>query len=278
MSVVLITGASTGFGRLTAEEFAAAGDTVVATMRTPEAGADLLARAAEQGWSIEVAALDVVDPATIDAAVADVLDRHGRIDVLVNNAGVGVQGPLEEVSDSETRAAFEVNVFGVLAMMRAVLPAMRTQGSGAIVNVSSSAGIVSAPFDGIYSATKWALEALTEAAHFELKQFGIRVASIEPGGFETNFDSSRIRAEAFDEASPYHDLATRFLEARGSIGGRGAKRPVAVAQAIRESVITDTPKLRWPVGDDADLIAAVRVGSDFETYEQTIRSALDFWD
>ncbi len=278
MSVVLITGASTGFGRLTAEEFAAAGDTVVATMRNPQAGADLAARAEAEGWSVEVLALDVTVPSTIGAAVADVVNRHGRIDVLVNNAGVGVQGPLEEVSDAETRAAFEVNVFGVLAMMRAVLPAMRDQGSGAIANVSSTAGVVSAPFDGIYSATKWAVEALTEAAHFELKQFGIRVTSIEPGGFETNFDSSRIRAEGFGESSPYHDVATRFLAARGGIGGRGDKGPELVAQVIRESVTTDTPKLRWPVGDDADLITAVRVGSDFETYEQTIRTALDFWE
>ncbi|MCP4087841.1 MAG: SDR family oxidoreductase [Actinomycetia bacterium] len=278
MSVVLITGASTGFGRLTAEEFAAAGDTVVATMRNPQAGAELVAKAEAEGWSVEVQALDVTVSSTIDEAVADVLNRHGRIDVLVNNAGVGVQGPIEEVSDAETRAAFDVNVFGVLAMMRAVLPAMRDQGSGAIANVSSTAGVVSTPFDGIYSATKWAVEALTEAAHFELKQFGIRVTSIEPGGFETNFDSSRIRAEGFGESSPYHDVATRFLAARGGIGGRGAKGPELVAQVIRESVTTDTPRLRWPVGDDADLITAVRVGSDFETYEQTIRTALDFWE
>ncbi|MCP5027918.1 MAG: SDR family oxidoreductase [Actinomycetia bacterium] len=278
MSVVLITGASTGFGRLTAEEFAAAGDTVVATMRNPAAGDELLAKAATEGWNIEVAALDVTEPATIDAAVADILNRHGRIDVLVNNAGVGVQGPIEEVSDAETRAAFEVNVFGVLAAMRAVLPTMRAQKSGAIVNVSSTAGVVSAPFDGIYSATKWAVEAISEAAFFELKQFGIRVSVIEPGGFETNFDSSRIRAEDHGESSPYHDVATRFLAARAGIGGRGAKSATAVAEVIRESVITETPKLRWPVGDDAELINAVRVGISFETYEQTIRTALDFWD
>ncbi len=278
MSIVLITGASTGFGRLTAEEFAAAGDTVVATMRNPAAGGDLVAKAEAEGWSIEVAALDVTVPATIDAAVAGILERYGRIDVLVNNAGVGVQGPIEEVSDTETRAAFEVNVFGALAVMRAVLPAMRAQGSGAIVNVSSTAGVVSAPFDGIYSASKWALEAISEAAFFELKQFGIRVSVIEPGGFDTNFDDSRIRAEGHGGCSPYHEVATRFLEARAGIGGRGTSSPEVVARAIRESVITDNPKLRWPVGEDAELINAVRVGISFETYEQTIRTALDFWE
>src|SRR6185437_13328286 len=190
-------GCSSGIGRATAERFAARGFTVFASMRRPEAGASLRALAAEKGWRLTTPALDVARDDSVAEAVAAVLgETDGRLDVLVNNAGYYATGPLEEITPDELRAQLETNVIGVHRVTRAVLPAMRARGSGAIVTLGSLSGRVALPVAGAYHASKWALEGMIEAWRLELGPFGIRVTLIEPGPFATAFYANERLAAA----------------------------------------------------------------------------------
>ena len=187
---VLITGSNSGFGLLTAATFARAGHTVHASLRNRAKSADLDALAAE-GLPVKLVTLDVTDEASAKAAVAEA-SAAAPIDVLVNNAGFEVAGAVEHLSDASLRRQFDTNVFGLARMVRLVAPAMRQRGSGTIINVSSVAGSISAPFTGAYSASKHAVEALSESAWFELRPFGVRVVLIEPGAFQTSFGANVI--------------------------------------------------------------------------------------
>jgi NAD(P)-dependent dehydrogenase (short-subunit alcohol dehydrogenase family) len=279
MAVVLITGCSSGFGLLSALQFARKGDTVYATMRdTSKAGTLEEARDKEK-LSIHIVPLDVTDDASVAKAVKRVVSEAGRIDVLVNNAGIGAQGPIEETDDAEAKEIFETNFFGVLRTIRAVLPQMREQKSGTIVNVSSLAGVVCPPFDGIYSASKHALEAMSEALHYEAHPFGVRIALVEPGGFETNIGNTRRIPRRFTEGSPYAELHQRFEQAltRLPTGGQGGDAQV-VADKVYEAVNDKEPKLRYLVGQDAEMIGGLRKQMSDEQFEQTMRQALDFWE
>jgi NAD(P)-dependent dehydrogenase (short-subunit alcohol dehydrogenase family) len=279
MAVVLITGCSSGFGMLAATEFARRGDAVYASMRDTLKSGPLLDQARAAGVSVHVIPLDVADTESVKAAVADVVAREGRIDVLVNNAGIGMHGPVEEAEDDETVRLFETNVFGLLRVTRAVVPQMRAQQSGAIVNVSSLAGKVSSPFGGLYSATKHAVEALSDALYFELHPFGVRVAVVEPGGFETRFGDNRIMERRFNAASAYADLERRFGERQSRLPGTGeAADPRDVARAIVDAATTEQPRRRYLVGKDAELIGGFHKQMSDEDFEKAMRTALDFWD
>jgi NAD(P)-dependent dehydrogenase (short-subunit alcohol dehydrogenase family) len=205
-----------------------------------------------------------------------VLDTHGRVDVLVNNAGMGMHGAIEDTSDSQTKDLFETNFFGPLRVTRAVLPAMRAQGSGVIVNMSSLAAVIPPPFAGMYSATKCALEAVSQAMHFELAPFGVRVHLIEPGGFDTAFDANRQDAIG----TAYNDLMARWEIAYARVPGRdgGPADPAKVADAVYDLVNDPSAPLRLLVGDDAELLGALRKQLDDTELERTIRSQLEFWD
>ena len=194
MTVWFITGASRGFGIEIAREALSRGDSVVATARDPHA---VSASLPGYGDRLLAVPLDVSDPEQISAAVDAAVRRFGRIDVLVNNAGRGLVGAVEESSDAEVRSVFEVNVFGLLAVTRAVLPHLRAQGSGLVVNISSVGGFVAWPGWGVYAATKFAVEALSEAMTHELAPLGIRSVAVEPGPFRTNFlDGSSLALSA----------------------------------------------------------------------------------
>jgi NAD(P)-dependent dehydrogenase (short-subunit alcohol dehydrogenase family) len=279
MSVVLITGCSTGFGMLAAVEFARRGDTVFASMRDTAKSGPLLDAAKAVGVSLEVVALDVNDRASVDTAVADVARRAGRIDVLVNNAGIGTRGPLEDYDDDEVARIFETNVFGLIRVVRAVAPRMRAQGSGTIVNVGSLAGIVSAPFDGVYAASKHAVEALSDALYYELHPFGVRVALIEPGGFDTGFRGNVAIPRRFAEGSAYADLDRRFSEANTRLPG-SSERPEAslVANLIVDAAHTEAPKRRYLAGQQAELIGGLHKAMSDDDFEKAMRTTLDFWD
>jgi NAD(P)-dependent dehydrogenase (short-subunit alcohol dehydrogenase family) len=279
MAVVLITGCSSGFGKLAALEFARKGDTVFATMRDTSKGGELLEAKEREKLPLELVELDVTDEGSIQNAVRQVIDKAGRIDVLVNNAGIGAQGPIEETEDAEAKEIFETNFFGVLNTTRAVLPKMREQRSGTIVNVSSLAGVVCPPFDGIYSASKHALEAMTEALHYEVHPFGVRVALVEPGGFETNIGNTRRTPRRYTEGSPYAELHQRFEQALTRLPGGGQRGDAQlVAEIIYTAVHDETPKLRYLAGQDAEMIGGLRKQLDDEQFEQTMRQALDFWE
>jgi NAD(P)-dependent dehydrogenase (short-subunit alcohol dehydrogenase family) len=193
MTVWLITGASRGFGLEIVKGAIARGDRVAATARRPDNLRDALPDA---GDSMLALPLDVTSPEQAQRAVQETVERFGRIDVLVNNAGHGLLSAVEEVSDAEARAAFEVNVFGLLTVTRAVLPTLRQQRAGTIINTSSSGGIIGRAGWGVYCATKFAVEGLTESLRHELEPLGIQATVIEPGGFRTNFldDSSLVTA------------------------------------------------------------------------------------
>ena len=253
MAVVLITGTSTGIGLATALQFARSGNQVYATMRNPDTGATALkAAAAAEGLKLKIAQLDVTDPASVERAVDAVLVEAGRIDVLVNNAGVGDLSVIERTTEAGARAMFETNFFGPLRLIRAVLPEMRERRSGTIVNVSSVAGKVTAMGNGLYSASKHALEAVSEAVALETRPFGIRVVIIEPGFFKTPIIGKATGAIKLDKASPYAVVEHRIAMIYGSADTTGGD-PATVAEAIEHAVTASEPKLRYTVGVDADV-------------------------
>jgi NAD(P)-dependent dehydrogenase (short-subunit alcohol dehydrogenase family) len=236
MAVILITGASSGIGRAAAAELAGRGHNVYAASRS--------APTEVSGRSVR---MDVNDDASVDAAVRVVLDREARLDAIVNAAGFGIAGAVEDTSAHEARAVFETNVFGVLRVCRAVLPAMRRQRSGLIVNVSSIAGRVGLPFQGLYSASKFALEAATEALRMEVRPFGIRAVLVEPGDFRTGFTDRRRRAAASAERSAYRERFERALSVIER-DERGAAPPEAVGRLIAAILAHPAPRLRYTVG------------------------------
>jgi len=261
MARALITGCSTGFGRATAVELKKRGYEVVATARRPETLADLDVD--------ERLALDVTD----DASVSSALASAGTIDVLVNNAGIGIGGPIERVPLAEVRRLFETNVFGPLRMMQAVLPDMRARGTGAIVNVSSVSGRVAAPLSGFYSASKFALEALSEALHIEAAHFGIRTTVIEPGFFKTNISESHLDYGV--DTAPYDELDTIMRRLSAELGRDAAPGPEVVATAIADAL--DTPDSAWrvPVGTDAAMVLGARATMDDAAFEKAMREVLN---
>lgn len=278
MANVLITGCSSGFGLLSALEFARKGDNVFATMRDTSKAGELERARDEEKLSITVLPLDVLDDASVTKAVADAIASAGSIDVLVNNAGAELRSPIELATDEEVKWQFDTNVFGLLRVVRAVAPLMRERGSGAIINVGSLAGLVAAPYAGLYSASKHAVEAITEAMHYEMSPFGIRVSVIQPGAFDTGFGSRAREAAAFTSGSPYSERAEKFAEAFGKLRAGPPQDPQDVAKAIYEAAYREGPKLQTLVGADANMIAGVRKAMDFEGFEQTMRKTLDWWD
>jgi NAD(P)-dependent dehydrogenase (short-subunit alcohol dehydrogenase family) len=246
--VWFITGTSSGFGRTLAEAALARGERVVATARDVSAVQDLAGRAL-------VARLDVTDPASIRAAVDTALAAYGRIDVLVNNAGHGLVGALEELTDEQTRKVLETNVFGVLAVTRAVLPHFRERRSGHIVQLSSVGGVVATPGHAIYATSKFALEGMSEALAGEVATLGIRVSIVEPGPFRTDFAGrSMVFSEPIDD---YRETAAKHIRARfAENSGQQPNDPARPADAIFKLVDSDDSPLRLPLGPEA--VGAIR--------------------
>jgi len=248
---VFITGASSGFGKETVRLFHEKGWNVAATMRSPEKEGEL---AALDG--VLVTRLDVTEEATISAAVKTAVGAFGRIDVLVNNAGYGALGALEAASDAEIRRQMEVNLFGLIAVTKAVLPQMREQRSGVVVNVSSVGGRITFPFSSLYHATKFAVEGLTEALQYELNPFGIRTKIIEPGGYRTEFAGRSMSAIGAGGIDAYRQPWDRMMELLANWPMSENIREVA--DAIFEAATDGTEKLRYPVGHDAAQLLAGR--------------------
>jgi NAD(P)-dependent dehydrogenase (short-subunit alcohol dehydrogenase family) len=263
MSVALITGASSGIGLATAAHFAREGHEVWAGVRSPATATELRDTLAGDRLPIRVLTLDVDDPASVERAVGEVQRAAGRVDVLVNNAGIGGGGPIEDVPVDWAQSLFQTNYFGVVRMTQAVLPGMRQRRRGAIVNVSSIAGRLAIAGHGHYSAVKHALEALSEALAQEVLRFGIRVVIVEPGVVVTPIFTKARRFA--DPASPYFDHVRRLLLLYQKQMPHAAQ-PADAARVIYEAATTDTPKLRWLVGEDARLLVAGRQRTSDEDY------------
>jgi NAD(P)-dependent dehydrogenase (short-subunit alcohol dehydrogenase family) len=241
--VWFITGTSKGFGRIWAEAALQRGDQVVATARN----ADTLAPLAEaHGDSVLPLALDVTDKPAIDAAVAAGHEHFGRLDVVVNNAGYGLFGAIEEVSEEQARAQIETNLFGALWVTKAALPILREQGSGHIIQVSSIGGVQAFPTIGLYHASKWGLEAFSQSLAAEVAEFGVKVTIVEPTGYDTDWSGpSAIRAEPL---AAYDGVRER-LNARFAARPAGRGDPQATGPAILEIVDAENPPLRVFFGD-----------------------------
>jgi NAD(P)-dependent dehydrogenase (short-subunit alcohol dehydrogenase family) len=240
---ILITGCSTGIGRVTAEHLAKRGYDVYATARRVESIADLA------NGGCKTLALDVCDESSMRAAVDAVEREAGAVGVLVNNAGYGQDGPIEEVPIEAVRRQFETNVFGLVRMTQLVLPGMRRQGWGRIINVSSMGGRLVFPGGGIYHGTKFAVEAISDALRFEVKPFGIDVAVIEPGAIRTQFEDTSLGTMASDgDGSPYAGFKRAVEERyRATYRGSMAADPMIVAKAIEHAIKSRRPRTRYPL-------------------------------
>ncbi|MGI8759024.1 MAG: SDR family oxidoreductase [Acidimicrobiales bacterium] len=256
---VLITGAARAIGAATATVLGEHGCEVVATARDPE-----LLREVPAALRLR---LNVTD----EESVGECLAAAGEIDVLVNNAAIAEAGPLETFPLNRLRACFETNTIGALRMVQGVVPGMRERGRGAIVNISSVNGRVSAPLAAPYAATKFALEAMSESLHYELGHFGIRTVLIEPGYVAPGMSP----AAEWGIVPPYDELAEQYLGGEGKLlGDAGRPGPEIVGEAIWDAINTDTPKLRWPVGQDAEFILATRAQLDDQQFEDAMRATL----
>ncbi len=257
---ILITGAGRAIGRATAVELLDRGHEVVATARNP----DLL----DDVDGVTALALDVRD----DASVTSAVEAAGPLDAVVNNAALGIGGPLEGYPIETFTATLDTNVTGVLRVVQALLPAWRERGSGVIVNISSVQGKVSTPLEGAYAASKFALEALSETMHYELGHFGIRTVIIEPGYIEPGMkhDHEHVGPAVYDE------LRRQWSGTDAKVTGGGGRTPTATAAARIADAIEDpeTP-LRVPIGADAELTLAVRRQMDDAEFEATMRAQLD---
>jgi NAD(P)-dependent dehydrogenase (short-subunit alcohol dehydrogenase family) len=245
--VWFITGASTGFGRLLAEEVLKAGGKVIATARN----LDKVAALEEQyPQTTKALALDVTNTGQIESAVNEAITKFGRVDVLVNNAGYGVAGAIEEVSEAEFMPMFETNVFGLLRVTRAFLPHLRKQRSGHILNLSSIGGVVASPGMGFYNATKFAVEGMSEALAAELSPLGIRVTIIEPGPFRTDF-LGRSGVVAKTSIADYDATAGNMRKYFAENDGKQKGDPLRAVHAMMEVVESPNPPLRLLLGASA---------------------------
>ena len=261
---VLITGTSTGFGKLTAKKFQQAGWNVIATMRSPETETEL-----NQLENVLVNRLDVTDSNSIATSVAEGLDKFGKIDVLINNAGFGIFGPMEAAQEEQFRKQMEVNYFGLIKVTQAVLPHFRKNKAGIIINYSSIGGRVTFPYVSMYHATKFAVEGLTESLQYELNPLGIQLKLIEPGAFNTDFATRSMDWVQVENDSEYKPQLDTFIENMQSMLNAG-QDPQDVADKTFEAATDNTENLRYPVGADAEQLLGARSQMDDVSFKSMI--------
>jgi NAD(P)-dependent dehydrogenase (short-subunit alcohol dehydrogenase family) len=273
MKIAVVTGTSTGIGFETTLHLARNGYRVFAGMRNTAKAQSLIDAAAAESLPVEIVQMDVTNTESLAAAFATI-HQTGDVSLLVNNAGIGGATPLELTPESEHRQIFETNYFGTIACIQAVLPSMRKNGEGDIVNISSIVGVLSTPNQIAYSASKYAVEGATEALAHEVYRFGVRVYCVEPGVVATSIFENSAESTRYDKASPYQPIMRR----NGKLYAAGFKAPAApqqVADAILTAITQPTYQFRWPVGVDADGICAGRAKI---TAEQWIEMGADLSD
>jgi NAD(P)-dependent dehydrogenase (short-subunit alcohol dehydrogenase family) len=235
--VVLITGGSSGIGKAIGDFLFHKGFTVYGTSRNPEKVSNSL---------FPLIALDVRNADSIHSAVATLVETTGRLDIVINNAGVGITGPLEEIPMEEIKNNFETNFFGPIEVMKAVLPQMRSQQSGLIINITSIAGYMGLPYRSVYSASKGALELITEALRMEVKSFGIQIANVAPGDFATNIAAGRFHAPVV-KGSDYETVYGNVLQTMDAHVDSGSN-PNEMAEAVYQIILNPNPKIHYKVG------------------------------
>jgi len=264
---VLITGASSGFGKEAAKLFHTNNWNVIATMRSPEKETELTTLN-----DIFITKLDVTDKLSIQKAVAAGIEKFGKIDALVNNAGYGAMGALEASTEEQVKQQFDVNLFGLIEVTKAVLPGMREQKSGTIINISSVGGRVTFPFCSLYHATKFAVEGLTESMQYELNPLGINLKIVEPGGYKTEFSGRSMDLFGANNLDDYQTPFDKFITVLDhwpmseNIG--------EVAEAIYEAATDGTEKLRYPVGHDAAQLIETRKQMDDAEFKKMMATQM----
>ena len=266
--VAVVTGTSTGIGYETSLMLARNGFLTFATMRNLNKSDNIKSIAAKENLPIRITQLDVTDDVSIKNAVQTILTDKGRIDVLVNNAGYVLEGAFEDLSVDEIKAQYETNVFGLIRTTQAVLPIMRKQKSGIIVNISSAAGRFGYPGGSAYISTKFAVEGLSESMANELEPFGIKVVVVEPGVIRTNiFDSVVVARKSQDPNSPYTQITQKMASAFEEMM-KNASSPELVANVVLEAVTNENPNFRYLAGKDVEnWLGAKRNMSDEEFYK-----------
>ena len=269
MNTILITGASTGIGHSTAKHFHANGWSVVATMRNPDDGADLA-----DLDNVHVTRLDVTDSDSITHAVDEAIDQFGTIDVLLNNAGYGAYGPLEAFSMDRIRRQFDTNVIGLLEVTKNVLPQMRQQRTGTIINISSIGGQTTFPLGTLYHGTKFAVEGLSEALHYELEPLGIRVRIIEPGIIRTDFGGRSFDFAIDETLTDYANAPAAMQSVFANLISTPASSPDVVAEVIWSAANDTGDRLRYPAGPDAVELLNRRKAEDDATFIANIKALM----
>ena len=254
--VAIVTGSSSGIGLESALLLARNGYNTYATMRSPEKDTSIKTAVQKEGLPIRAVQLDVTDDSSVKNAVDHIISEAGRIDVLVNNAGYGLGGAFEDLSMEEIKSQYETNLFGLIRVTQAVLPTMRKQRSGRILNLSSGAGIFGYPGGSAYVSTKFAVEGLSESITYELEPFGIKVILIEPGFIRTNFANVMVVAKkAQDPASPYSELMQKIMASASELA-KNASDAELVANVILDAASNPNPRLRYLAGKDVESWAA----------------------
>jgi len=266
--VALVTGSSSGIGYETALMLARNGFDTYATMRNTNKSKEIEEIAKKENLPLRVLKLDVTDDGSVDDAINNILNEKKSIEVVVNNAGYGLMGSIEDSSLDEIKAQFETNFFGAIRVMQKVLPIMRQQKAGTIVNVSSIAGRIGFPMGSSYVSSKFALEGLSESMSYELEQFGIRILLIEPGVINTNFAFVTPK-KALDTNSPYSPIMNKMQENLVSTIANGTS-PKEVANVILRAITEDSPERRYLVGNDAFELIDARKNSTDKDFEKII--------
>lgn len=260
--VVLVTGVSSGIGRAIAHAFAEKGFEVFGTSRNPQT--------TEPVAGVELVRLDVTDDASVTAAVSTVLERAGRIDIVVNNAGFGVLGAAEESSIAQAQQLFDTNFFGLVRLTNEVLPHLRAQGSGRIINIGSVLGFLPAPYGALYSASKHAVEGYSESLDHETREFGVRVSVVEPGYTNTSFEANATDADSpIDSYAPIREHVKRVL----AKAVRAGDDPAVVARVVLKAATSRRPKLRYPAGPLARRLAFLKKYAPAGLLDNGIRKA-----
>ena len=255
-AVVLITGASSGIGRACAVHLARQGYHVFGTTRRVSDQVETeLRQSLGATDQLDVVTMDVDENKSVVRAMENIVEKVGRLDAVVNCAGFGIAGAIEETSDEEARAIFETNLLGILRVCRAAIPTMRTQASGILINISSIGGRIGLPFQGFYSAAKFALEGLTEALRMEIRGFGIRAVLIEPGDFCTGFTDSRYLVKLSSSSDVYRAAQEHVLSIVEK-DERGGGSPDAIARLVARILAKRSPRVRYTVGPAAQKLAA----------------------
>lgn len=266
--VALVTGASSGIGKETAKLLTRNGFTVYGASRRLEKMSEL------KDIGVQLLEMDIADDASIVNGVTEILDNEKRIDVVINNAGYGSYGAMEDVSISEARYQFEVNIFGLARLTQLLLPTMRSQGSGKIINISSIGGSFGEPHGAWYHATKYALEGLSDSLRMELKQFGIDVVIIKPGAILTEWSSiARTKLLQVSGSTAYGDLVQRHANMLANADKNGSS-PTVVAETILKAVMSKRPKTRYAVGSGSTIVLLLRRVLSDRLFDKVILSMM----